>query len=186
MSELPVDPEIVREEQAKELVKKVEAELSEWFEDALELVRSGGEQVSVTHFLELAGDNRTFAELSEAEKSAIRAFFSSPEMAEKLRENDIKIIDEQIDILLEPLVSEKQEGEPTRHLTLSNPYPCVECGNIVTIEADMAESKAGKWKKDKKTGKKYRDWDHGLVDCPHCTAQGKKVQVFVYYREWEK
>lgn len=177
----------------QELERKVEAlrqSIRDHIEELTDVARADpNSQISINNFIELAEiDNgeefsgitqdRVKSILDEPEFKEIFANygFAEPEYSERHRTYFLPV---------KPDMKLPSPEEKTVHLIFSNPHPCAGCKTTVTFEADVPESGYGKIKKDKKTGRKYQDYDYGYVTCRECERQGKRSEVFVYHREWK-
>lgn len=169
--------------------EKLRAEIEEIIDDLL-ILADPKEGFSVINLLEGIGDRRTWGELHPDERTTLWYLIKDCQSQGLLegivveREKDDQ--GNYIDIRFRKV--EEEKSAETIRLTFSG--ECV-CGNVVTLEAKVPKEPTPKIKKDKKTGKRYRDWDYPEpIRCGKCKSEypGEDGSydrfVQVYFREW--
>jgi len=182
MSELQkYEPGEIRENLTERFIEAVR----EWLGEIG--IVAAGDDLSINHFMEAAGIASSYQELDDVAQDEVRDVMKLPVVQSFLEDEGFEFI-EQIDQAghgIDILFKKKERVASTEEekVLISASKTCLECQNLVSVAEYVPVSMPGKWKVSK--GKRFRDWDFGLVTCPHCELAGKRSEVFLFHREFD-
>lgn len=178
-----------REYRIQKIVGLIKQRL-DFIEGIIDEGRRTGDQATMVNF-DVESDFLPRGDVSEAEKAAVIAFLQTPEIVEVLGEDvaatGIEFVGlDELTVTIRFVLRRYEKEDSAETVRLRFSQKCAYCKHEIIVEADVSKSLAGKIKKDKKTQRKYRDWDYPEeIECPQCLEQGVSHKAQLYYREWD-